>query len=123
MRAKRALRCGCPPACPGDPDKKQDAEFGQCAQSACYVAAAPGLSGGPRKKAGRRSRPTWALFQWTISSASADRSTGRSPKLAALVAFAGPLDLLTRFAGRASPSGSRFQAQHHHLRSHNIGRP
>jgi len=29
---------------------------------------------------------------------------GRSPKLAAFVAFAGPLDLLTRVAGRSSPS-------------------
>ena len=28
---------------------------------------------------------------------------GRSPKLAAFVAFAGPLDLLTRFARRSSP--------------------
>jgi len=31
------------------------------------------------------------------------RLSGRSPKLAAFVAFAGPLDLLTRFARRSSP--------------------
>jgi hypothetical protein len=30
-------------------------------------------------------------------------SSGRSPKLAAFVALAGPLDLLTRFARRSSP--------------------
>ncbi len=30
--------------------------------------------------------------------------SGRSPKLAAFVAFAGPLDLLTRYARRSSPT-------------------
>jgi hypothetical protein len=35
------------------------------------------------------------------------RSHGRSLKLAAFAAFAGPLDLLTRFAGRGSPQDAK----------------
>ena len=39
------------------------------------------------------------------------RLDGRSLVLAAFVAFAGPLDLLTRFARRSSPSSNNIRQQ------------
>jgi len=60
------------------------------------------------------------MVRWTISRAERaeherraggtsfmSEMLGRSPKLAAFAAFAGPLDLLTCFACRGSPQGAK----------------